>query len=186
MIFPRRGLVTAAFLVAALPAGAQSLGDLARLEEARRAASTSVRRLSNADLKAGEVAPVSPEPAAACYMSITEGRCVTAEQLLANTRSLPAKIEQKNLESSVRGEAGSLRSQIEKILGEIDTFLAITRNDSRSPGERKAADTEVARRQAVLANAERQWAKLETRVANMRLPHAWIEPVPQLSAARPQ
>ena len=53
---------------------------------------TGVRSISNRDLRPGDiVASPGAEPSESCYRSISLERCVTAEELLAQTATAAAK-----------------------------------------------------------------------------------------------
>ncbi|MDP2389074.1 MAG: hypothetical protein Q8N52_02005, partial [Acidobacteriota bacterium] len=80
-----RAVGAAVVIAVALPAYSQSLGEVARQEEARRAsAAKAVKTWSNADLGPSEITP--PPGAAAvesCYVSKSKGRCVSPEELVS-------------------------------------------------------------------------------------------------------
>jgi hypothetical protein len=186
-MFGRR-ILNAAIVVAltAAPAAAQSLGELSRQEEARRAeAKKAVKTLTNADLGPGGVA--APAAAAAapaestCYMSRSKGVCVSAEEMLAASVAGASTKENAPLEQRYRSEAEAIRSQIEKTHATIATLEGVIADDTRSVTERKSADKALASARQNLAGLERNWAKLETAVNNQHFPHKWIEPVPALT-----
>jgi len=165
-------------LATAAPVYAQSLGELARQEEARRvSARPAVRSLSNTDLEpSANAAPAVAAPA--CYMSKKLDRCVSAEEMVANSVAGSLTRENAPFEQKWRQDAGSLRSQIEKTRRSIATLEGVVADAGRSAADRKAAEQTLAGARQSLAGLERQWAKLETNAGNQRIPRAWIEPIP--------
>ena len=179
----------AAIVLAAIPAYAQSLGELARQEEARRAAAThAAKKLSNADLRPQDItSPTSPSSAPAaesCYMSISKGRCVTAEEMLSvsNHQVLVKKIAP--LEEGWRKDAASLRSQIEGAQRAVRNLEALAADQGRSASDRKSAERSLVTARQALATYERQWEKFETNAGAEQIPRAWIEPIPTLTTTR--
>ena len=176
-----------AMILAAAPAQAQSLGDLARQEEARRASTKkAVKALSNADLDPSAiVAPAGVAPAApSCYMSKSQGRCVSAEELVAASTAGAQTKENAPYEETFRREAGSIRSQIEKTQGSMATLERVVADAGRSASDRKAAEKALAGARQAIAGLERQWEKLERAVSNQRFPRKWIEPIPTLTTVK--
>lgn len=163
----------------AAPAAAQSLGDVARREEARRAAATkkALKVLSNADLAPGAVAQSGvDEPS--CYMSKSKGTCVSAEELVASSAAGAPTKQNAPLEQTYRAEAESIRSQIENTRNAISTLEAVLADPKRLASDKKEAETGLVAGRRTLAGLERNWERLERSVANQSLPHTWIEPVP--------
>jgi len=173
-----------ALLAASVPVSAQSLGDLARQEELRRSTTKkATRSLSNGDLGPGGI--VSTAAASeSCYMSISQGRCVTADELMSKS-DLPSA-EGKRQEPMIRQEAAAIRSELSRVQQELDE-LAKTAVDEKRPAARRsvAADT-LAKKQPILERLKQRWAKLEKYVEQQRIPHEWIEPVPDLAARNPR
>jgi hypothetical protein len=178
----------AASLTAAA-ATAQSLGDIARQEEARRASvQKAAKTLSNADLDPSAivhqsgVAPAVPS----CYLSKSTGQCVSAEKMVANSVAGVLTKENAPFEQKWRQDAEEIRSQIEKTQASIATLEGAVADEGRSASDRKAlAKTLVSARQA-LARFERQWEVLEMAAGNERVPRKWIEPIPALTKNQPQ
>ena len=167
------------------PAAAQSLGDVARREEARRAAATkkALKVLSNADLAAGAVAQ-SGWDAPSCYVSKSKGTCVSAEELVALSAAGVLTKQNAPLEQTYRAEAESIRSQVENTRNAISTFDAVIADPKRSASDRKGAETGLVAARRTLAGLERNWERLERSVGNQRLPHEWIEPAPTLTTVK--
>lgn len=187
-MFGRR-IVNAAIAVAltAAPAAAQSLGDLARQEEARRAsAQKAAKTLSNADLDPSAIvtsagaAPAEPS----CYMSKSQGRCVSAEELVSASVAGTLTRQNAPLEQTFRSEAESIRSQIQKTQESITTLETVVADEARSASDKKGAEKVLAGARQALAGFERNWAKLERSAANQRLPRIWLEPIPTLTTAK--
>jgi hypothetical protein len=179
----RTAAVLAAALWAAAPASAQSLADVARAEEARRAtAKKAVKSFSNADLNPEDIAPpVAPAPPAA----------VAAGEKPANASpGAPDKPEAAvpavENEEQWRRRADSIRSQLTKAQQEADAMAATAGDASRSPGERTQTARLLKQHQVMVANLERQWQRLETEAATAKIPRAWLGAAPILSTRTPQ
>ena len=184
MIHRRVAHALIALSIAAAPAYAQSLGEVARQEEARRATTQKAAIvLSNADLHPGEVAQqaaVDP-PAESCYMSITKGRCVSAEEMVSNSVAGRLTKENAPFEQIWRQDSKAIRSQIERTQQSIATLDAVVADEARSASDRKGAELALQAARQALAGLERQWAKLEKGAAHQHVPRAWIEPIPTLT-----
>ena len=174
----------AAIVMAAIPAYAQSLGDLARQEEARRAAVTqAATKLSNANLRPQDIRDPSSAPASesSCYMSISKGRCVSAEEMLAQSNAVVVNANAPR-EQEWRQEAAALRSVIEATQEEIRNLERRLASDRIRPGsETRADEKSLLRSREELVRLERKWARFETAAGVERIPRAWIEPIPALS-----
>jgi hypothetical protein len=185
-----RRIVNAAIAASltAAPAVAQSLGDLARQEEARRTSvQQAAKKLSNADLDPSAiVAPSGTAPAeASCYFSKSKGHCVSAEEMASTSAAGVLTTENAPFEQRWRTDAESIRSQLEKTHDSIATLEAVLADEGRSASDRKAIEKTLAGARQALAGFERQWEKLESNAANQRIPRAWIEPVPALTKNQP-
>ena len=184
-----RRLFNAAICVSlmAAPAAAQSLGDVARQEESRRAgAKKSVKTLSNADLGPGAIAQsagaASAEPS--CYMSKSKATCVSPEELAFASAAGVLTKQNAPLEQRYRADAESIRSQIENINNSIVTLEGVAADRGRLASDRKGAETALVAARRTLADLERSWEKLERSVGYEGLPHKWIEPVPTLTTVK--
>lgn len=170
-------------LAAAAPANAQSLAELARTEEARRATSTSVKSFSNANLKPGEVAspaaPVAPAAAeaaeaAACYKSISLDRCISANEMLGQVK----KAQQERFESTWRTRAGRIRIQVARLQADIDAYSTIVADSRRLESERAAAARKLVATVSAMRDQEGAWRVLEKEAVAAEMPQAWLEPAP--------
>ena len=175
-------------LTAAAPAYSQSLADLARQEEARRATSKSVMSWSNSDLKPGEVAssatPVSTgavDPAG-CYMSVSLARCISASEMLAQIK----KAEQVKFESTWRSRAGRIRALVARLQTDIDAYTRIVADGRRVESERNAAARKLVATVSAMRDQESQWQALEQEAAAAEMPHSLLEPVPTFPNTQPQ
>jgi hypothetical protein len=199
----RKRLIGAAIVVAcgltAERAAAQSLADVARQEEVRRkTAKKAVKSFSNADLAPPEEAPTAPASAAAsptdaataadCIMSASQGKCVSAEEVVAKSQDEPAQADPqvKMTEATVRQRANAARQRLEKARQEFNTLSTTADDPSRSPGERAAAARLASQRESMLSSIERGWLALEREVADQGLPREWLHPIPTLSTRTPQ
>ena len=171
----------------AVPAYAQTLADVARKEEARRAAVKAPSKVySNADLKRDDaslssLAPAEEEP---CYMSASLKKCVSADEMLARTSKNVANDELKKKEPTFRGAAQALRERIDKAQAEMATMSATAADQKRSAAERAVAAQRVADRQKDLETLEKQWLKLETDAGKMAIPREWLEPIPKFASSQ--
>lgn len=174
--------------IAAAPALAQSLAELARQEETRRAGTTkATKALSNADLRPQDIVSSSPvAPVDPCFMSIRKGRCVTADEMLSLSNESLFTKQNAPFEQTWRRDAASLRSRIEGTQTSIATLEAIAADEGRSPGDRKGAERTLVTMRQALAGYDYEWVKLETTAGVKRIPRAWIEPVPALTKNQPQ
>jgi hypothetical protein len=176
--------VAIALASSVVPAYSQALGDVARQEEARRAvAPKAVRTFSNADLQLQDITAPAGESADApdCYMSVSQGRCISASEMIENSTNRVASDEIKKLEPDWRHQANSLRSQLEKAQRELEVIAVGAADTSRSPGEHAQAIRLLERQKQTVAIIERQWEKFESAAANSKIPRAWLEPVPKLT-----
>ena len=180
----------AALLIAGGSSSAQSLGDVARQEEARRAAGTkSVKTLTNANLDPSAIAPPSGAPAAgvsSCYMSIRLARCVSPDEMVAN--SVAANLAKQNapLEPKWRDDAHQIRSQIEWTQRSIGILEGVVADQGRSASDRQAAEQALRSARLELDGFGQQWRRLENRAKSYDIPHAWLEPIPVLSSRAQQ
>lgn len=155
-------IATLVAIAASASLSAQSLGQLAKQEEARRAtAQKPARSFSNDDL--GPQAIVSPTPVgapAACYQSVSTGGCVSADAIIAaSTAKIDAEVTRRK-EANWRGMADRLRADLEK--------------------------ARASKRDRLIADQERRWARLEAEAEAEQVPRQWLEPVPTLSTRTPQ
>ena len=184
--------VTLTLSIAAAPAYAQSLGELARQEEARRAAANrAVKTYSNATLGPGGVmadltAPESVVPDSSCYMSKREGKCVPPEALLANTAANYLDAEKAKQKPLWERDAANIRLEAAHLRGELDRFYATAADQGRSDAQRAAAEKHIAMTQPLLERLQQRWARLEKRLKDLNYPRQWIEPVPDFSSTRPR
>jgi len=170
-------------LVIAAPAFGQSLGELARQEEARRAAAATPKAkktYSNADLGPGGVPEPAPPAAAGdpCFESKSEGKCVPGEEVLANSAAKLKVVEDAPTEAPIRAEAQKIRDELTNVQRELDQLDAQAANASLPAAKRQLANDQMALKLPSLQGLQRRWARLEKQIKDMKLPHAWIEPVP--------
>jgi hypothetical protein len=183
----RNVCIALAVAAIAAPAYAQSLAEVARKEEARRAeVKAPAKAYTNANLKPGEINNAAAEAAEEpCYMSASKKKCVTAEEMLATNTANVETAEKKKLEPYWRSKSETLRGQLEKARAELAAMTATAADKSRSAAERAVAAQRVADRRLDLDTLEKQWLKLEKDAAKMAIPHEYLEPIPEISS-RPQ
>ena len=165
--------------IAAVPAFGQSLAELARQEEARRLAAPKAKKTyTNVDLGPGAVPEAAPAEDTNCYQSKSEGKCVTAEEMVANSAATVKTVEDAPREEPIRKLAGTLRDELASIQKELDSLEAQVANQSSTPARRQQATEQLALKRPTLDGFQRRWARLERQIKENKLPHSWIEPVP--------
>jgi hypothetical protein len=192
-----RRVVCAAVSIAcgliAAPSAAQSLGDLARQEEARRATTTkkAVKSFSNADLAPSEIASPAPAVSTAvatpCDPGVSKDKCPAPEDPAAEPVAAgedPAMPPQ--VEADWRRNAEDIRKRLVKARADFDAVSASAGDESRIPGDRAAAERVAAQHQRFIERLERQWQRFEKQAQELDVPTAWIEPRPILSTRTPQ
>lgn len=173
--------MTLALSFAAAPALAQSLGDVARAEEARRTTAPKAKKVySNADLGPGGVpeAVPPPPPPADCYVSKQSDGCVPPEAVVENSEAALKALEEAPKEGPIRAEADTIRGELARLQAEINQLQAQQVDQSLTAARRQAATDMLAMRRGGFEGFQRRWARLEKQVRDYKLPHAWIEPVP--------
>ena len=178
-----------ALMAATVVADAQSLGELARQEEARRATERTSKVYTNSDLKPDPSATAAGSENAApagMYFSISEDRYVTSEEMVTLSRRKVAHDDQMQYEPPFRRAASQLRSRIMNARKEVDALQGTAGDESRSAAERTIASRLLEQRRTILADLEKQWVKLEQNVEAAGMPRSWIEPAPPLSASTGQ
>lgn len=188
--------ITVACGLIAAPSAAQSLGDLARQEEVRRATTTkkAVKSFSNADLAPSEIAEPAPAASTAatapCDPTVSKDKCAAPEEPAAKPaaggEAAPANAVPQQVEADWRRNAEDLRRQLAKAQTDYDAVAASARDESRPPGDRAAAARVATQHQRFIERLERQWARFEKQAVELGVPAAWIEPRPILSMRTPQ
>ncbi len=172
-------------LVASAPVYSQSLGDLARKEEARRgSAQKATRSFSDADLGPRVIALA--EAPQACYVSVSEGRCLEADAIIANSQTGTASPETKRQEPMVRQEAAAIRAELSRLERELDQFAATAGDENLPEARRTAAAESLAQLQTLVERLKQRWVKLEKYVGQHQIPREWIAPVPEFDSRNPQ
>ena len=181
-------IATLVAIAASASLSAQSLGQIAKQEEARRAAATKpARSFTNDDLGPQAIAsPAATRPAEACYQSASTGRCVTADEMIAASNAkINAEVIQRK-EAVYRSSAGHIRSLLAKLQEEARVLTASAANENKTPVERRSAANVLALKQRSIAEQERRWHKLVEDAAREQVPREWYEPAPTLSTRTPQ
>jgi hypothetical protein len=168
-------------LATAIPASAQALAELARKEEARRTtAAKAVKSYSNADLGPAEIEPPSTGgPKVSCYESSSLDKCVPAEEMLARVNASTPNTELAKEEDSWRRSAKQIRNLVIKLQEEIAVAETVADDASRSAGERALAESIVSKKIATLRSQQAKWEAMEKEATFKRVPHKWLEPVPE-------
>ena len=169
----------------AAPAAAQSLADVARKEEARRAtAKKAVKVFTNANI--GEPGITLPPAAPAvtapppCDPSAKDAKCAAPKETAADAAPAAEATEDPKRVSVVQ-RASQIRARLSQTQKQLDSLKAAAGDQSRSANERTAATRMAAQVESALAGIEGEWRALETEVASQSLPREWLNPIPPLS-----
>lgn len=176
-----RTVIVGALVVIASSASAQSLGDVARQEEARRAAVKAAARakvLTNADLAAdpntGATAPESavavPAPPAAS--AVAPASASSGNASVAVTAATPADTKPKEDEASWRRRAADLRARVEKAQKTLDGFTNGT--PAEDPREQARVETLMKRAQNELTRAGDTFRRLMMQADAAGVPPEWV------------
>lgn len=172
--------------VAATPAFAQqpSLGDLARAEEARRAAASKPKKsYTNSNLNPAPVDVPSGDEAKkeeGCYESVSQQKCVPAEQVVETSLTNPKPGENAPKEEVIRQEAQSIRDELNRLEHEIKAATVLV----TSANKREQATQQLNMLRPQMERTQKRWARLEKTVKDLRLPMAWLEPLPTNAVTR--
>lgn len=188
--------LTIGLFATAAPVWAQSLGDVARKEQARRAtAKKAVKSFSNADLNPSEIsnpsdpaaAPAVGNPAAADGQSRpAAGSPATDAPAAATQKDVAPAAPAAQKEADWRANADGLRQALLKAQTELQTFQAAANDPSKTPGERAQTARLVAVQQKTIEGLERKWERLEKQAEAAGVPREWLSPRPTLSLRIPQ
>jgi hypothetical protein len=184
-----RILATVSFVALAVGgAGAQqplqsltpSLADIARQAEAAKPTTRkATRTYTNGSLASvpRDASVVAAPPAVAAFESRSLGKVVPAEELLARSE---AKIEsdKQQSEPTWRGQAESLRKQIDDIRSRISAMMVPNALTDADPVIKKSNDIDIANARKGLDGLLKQWAKLEASASEAKIPSAWLDPRP--------
>lgn len=175
-----RIVIVGALAVLASSASAQSLGDVARQEEARRAAVKAAARakvLTNASLtadpNAGATAPVVAVPASPAASVVAPASATTANaSVAAVTAATPADAKPKEDQASWRRRAADLRARVEKAQKAVDSFTNGT--PAEDPRERARGEVVMKRAQNELTRAGDALSRLMTQADAAGVPFEWV------------
>ena len=185
--------LTIGLFATAAPAWAQSLGDVARKEQARRAtAKKAVKSFSNADLNPQDIKDPAAEAAAVPAQAAPDQAAKTPSA--ADTPATDAKpaatpkdaapVAQQ--ESVWRRNADALRKEIETEQAEHSRLELAANDASKLPGERAQATRLAAQQQKALERVEQRWLRFEKQAESLGVPREWLAPRPMLSLRIPQ
>lgn len=181
-------IATAVAIAMSGSASGQSLGQIAKQEEARRAAAKKpARSFTNDDLgPQAIVSPAATKPTEACYRSASTGECVSADEMIAASNAkLNAEVTQRK-EAVWRGASGHIKSLLAKLQDEARVLAASAANEHKTPVERRSAASLLLVKQRSIEDQERRWHKLVDDAAREQIPREWYEPAPTLSTRSPQ
>lgn len=180
-----RIVIVGALVVIASSASAQSLGDVARQEEARRAAVKAAARakvLTNASLtadpNAGATAPVVAVPAPTGASVVAPASATTANASVAAvtagavTAATPVDAKPKEDEATWRRRAADLRARVEKAQKAVDNFTNGT--PAEDPREQARIETLMKRAQGELTRAGDAFRRLMTQADAAGVPFEWV------------
>jgi hypothetical protein len=169
-------IVLAAAAIAA-PAYAQTLADVARKEEARRASvKAPAKAYSNADLKRDprdEPPPTAAPEVPAGFISKTTGKEATPEEIAANSKVATEKEGAQADEALWRRRADVMRGELESAQAAVNTLAGAA--NPNATAQKDALDKAT----AALDLAQKRWDRFETQAAVAKVPKAWLEPKQQ-------
>ena len=157
-----------------------TVAEVARQAEAAKATvKKATKTYTNSDLSAdprGEPAP-APAPASG-FVSKSLGKPVPAEELVARSEAQVESGAAKESEEAWRKRADSARKQVDQLRERLTEPMTSDASRSESPAVRVGNASEIATTRAALESARKQWARLETFAKALKVPMAWIEPLP--------
>ena len=157
-----------------------TVAEVARQAEAAKATvKKATKTYTNSDLSAdprGEPAP-APAPASG-FVSKSLGKPVPAEELVARSEAQVESGAAKESEEAWRKRADSARKQVDQLRERLTELMTSDASRSESPAVRVGNASEIATTRAALESARKQWARLETFAKALKVPMAWIEPLP--------
>lgn len=166
----------AALVVTASSAAAQSLADVARREEQRRAAiRTPARTISNAGLTRDSFvppAPVSVQPSATTSSTDTPPTAPANAGAVAAVAAPAPDAKPKEDETYWRWRAGEYRARAAKAQTAVDGFAGVPQDD---PREQARIAPRLKAAQEALKRANDQLRLLETQADVAGIPMDWIK-----------
>lgn len=154
-------------MATALPVDAQSLAEVARQEEVRRAqVRVKSRVFTNSSLSpAPGESPVAPPPA------VQETSATPATPTNSSAAAVTAPVVAQLDEREWRGRAASLRAQVALAAKELAALAGVSHDD---PKEQALLDSVRQRRQAALTRAEDALRLFEIQADAAKVPKAWL------------
>lgn len=191
MMCPHWRSATAALLLLASTASAQSLGDVARKEAARRAETTAPSKVYTNESLTPDFTEPEPTPAAepAAPLDTAEEEPPAAAQNVAADPDEAAKwgvtpLDQQepapadDLDESfwrdraalIRARLASQSTQVQQLRNQLSTFPS----DARGP-ERTRVDEALRRAETNLEHLQAEWQRFEGQARDRNVPLAWIQ-----------
>ncbi|HYE86026.1 MAG TPA: hypothetical protein VEA16_06710, partial [Vicinamibacterales bacterium] len=174
-----------AVLMAAPAAAQQSatpLGDLARQAEAARAtARKATKSYTNADLAADANAASMPAPnGSGGYMSISLGREITAEEMIARSQAVMETLAKARAtpEPIWRQKAAGIRERLANYQQELAVLRRPADGVERPAAAVARTEKAIERVRQSMARLRQQWDKLDSEARTAGIPLEWIEPRP--------
>ena len=157
------------------------LAEVARQAEAAKATVKKAKKTyTNSDLASdprGEPAP-APAPASG-FVSKSLGKQVPAEELVARSEAqVESEAVAKESEEAWRKRADSVRRQVDRLRERLTELMTSDASRAESPAVRAGNASDIATTRAALESVRKQWARLETSAKELKVPMAWIEPLP--------
>ncbi len=157
------------------------LTEVVRQTEAAKATiKKATKTYTNSDLSAdprGEPAP-APAPAGG-FVSKSLGKPVPAEELVARSEAqVESEAVAKESEEAWRKRADLVRKQVDQLRERLTELSTSDASKAESPAVRAGNASDLATTRAALESARKQWARLETTAKELKVPMAWIEPLP--------
>lgn len=157
------------------------LAEVARQAEAAKATvKKATKTYTNSDLSSdprGEPAP-APAPASG-FVSKSLGKPVPAAELVTRSEAqVESEAVAKESEEAWRKRADSVRRQVVQLRERLTELMTSDASTAESPAVRVANASDIATTRAALESVRKQWARLETSAKELKVPIAWLEPLP--------
>lgn len=162
---------------------APSLADVARQAEAAKATAKKAKKsYTNSDLSVDFTAP-APAPASAVTPSAPVATAgappAPAAGAAATNDAKPAEPEvPKESEETWRMRAESLRKQIDDMKARVAQLSLPDPRRDENPVLKRSNDVNLATARSALDGLKTQWARFEASAKEVKIPMAWIEPLP--------
>ena len=102
-----------------------------------------------------------------------------AEELVARSEAqVESAAVAKESEEAWRNRADAVRKQVDQLRERLTELMTSDAATAESPAVRAGNASDTATTRAALESMRKQWARLETSAKALKVPMAWLEPVP--------